>query len=100
MEAGSNPVSLKALVYSPIHSSTFPYTKNVIKTSLKIWVQFKRYFGLQTFSVYAPLAANYAFPPSLMDSVFLRWTHFGIHNFKDLYINNVFATFQQLSDKF
>ena len=102
MGAGSaNPVSLKALVHSPIHSSTFPYTKNVIvKTSLRIWVHFKRYFGIQTFFVYAPLAANYAFPPSLMDSVFLRWTNFGIHNFKDLYINNVFATFQQLSDKF
>ena len=102
MEARSaNPVSLKALVHSPIHSSTLPYTKNVIvKASLRIWVQFKRYFGLQTFSVYAPLAANHAFPPSLIDCVFLRWSNFGIHNFKDLYINNVFATFQQLSDKF
>lgn len=102
MEASSaNPVSLKALVHSPIHSSSFPYTKNVIvKTSLRIWVQFKRYFGLQTFSIYAPLAANHAFPPSLIDSVFLRWTNFGIHNFKDLYINKVFASFQQLSDKF
>lgn len=94
MEVGSaNPVSLKALVHSPVHSSTLPYTKNVmVKASLRIWVQFERYFGPQTFSIYAPLAANHAFPPSLIDG-------FGIHNFKDFYIDNVFATFQQLSDK-
>ncbi len=99
--SSAKPVSLKALVHSPIHSSTFSYTKNVIvKTSLRVWVQFKRFFGLQTFSVYAPLAANHAFPPSLINSVFLRWTNLGIHNFKDLYVNDVFATFQQLSDEF
>lgn len=63
-------------------------------------MQFKRCFGLQTFSIYAPQAADHAFPPSLIDSVFLRWTNFVIHNFKDLYISNVFAFFQQLSDKF
>jgi len=102
MEVGSAKlVTLKALVHSPIHSSTFPYTKNVIvKTSLRIWVQFKRHFGLQTYSIYAPLAVNHAFPPFLIDIVFLRWKNFGIHNFKDLYIDNVFASFQQLLVKF
>lgn len=98
MEVGSaNPVSLKALVHSPVHSST----KNVmVKASLRIWVQFECYFGLQTFSIYAPLAANHAFPPSLIDGVFSRWITFGIRNFKDFYIDNVAAAFQQLSDKF
>lgn len=97
----AKPVSLKALLHSPIHSSTSPYTKNVIvKTSLRIWVQFWRYFGLQSFSTYAPLAANHAFPPSLTDGVFLRWERLGINTFKDLYIDNVFASFQQLSERF
>lgn len=69
IEANSTkPVSLKALVHSPIHS---PYTKNVIvKTSFSIWVQFKQF--LQSLFASAPLAANHVFPPSLADSVFLR----------------------------
>lgn len=97
----AKPVSLKALLHSPIHSSTSPYTKNVIvKTSLRIWVQFRRYFGLQSFSTYAPLAANHAFPLSLTDGLFLRWEKLGINTFKDLYIDNVFASFQQLSERF
>ena len=102
MEVNSvKPVSLSALVYSPIQSSTSPYTKNrIVKTSLRIWVQFRRYFGLQSFSAYAPLAANHAFPPSLVDGAFVRWSILGIKNFKDLYIDNVFASFQQLTDKF
>lgn len=73
MEANStNPVTVKALILSPIHSSTTSYMKNVmVKTSLKI--QFKHHFGLQMFSVHAPLAAKHVSPPSPSDSVFLRW---------------------------
>lgn len=52
-----------------------PYTENMlnVKTSLKIWVQFKQYFVLQSFSSYAPLSTNHVFPPSLSDSVFSNW---------------------------
>ena len=102
MEANSaGPVSLMALTYSPILSSTSPYTKNVIvKKSLKIWVQFRRHFGLQSFSINAPLAANHVFHPSLVDGAFSTWSGLGIRTFKDLFVENVFASFQQLSDEY
>ncbi|MEQ2242527.1 hypothetical protein ILYODFUR_036693 [Ilyodon furcidens] len=48
------PVSLKALVLSPFQSSTTIYAKNkVLKISLRILAQLKRYFGLQDYSVQA-----------------------------------------------
>lgn len=94
-------VSLKALLYSSIHCSTSSYTKNmIVKTSPRVWVQFKCYFGLQTFSALVPLAANLVFLPSVTDDAFSVWSRYGIKTFRDLYIDNVFASFQQLSGKF
>ena len=73
------PISLKALMHSPIQSSIAPYSKNVMdKTSLRIWTQFKHYFGLQSFFTYAPLATNHAFPPSLVDCAFDMCAELGI----------------------
>lgn len=72
LEANStHPVILKALLHAPIVSSTTIYTKNVIVAScLKIWVQFRRHFGLQTHSMRAPLEVNHVFPPFLLDNTF------------------------------
>lgn len=102
MEATScMPTSLTALLHAPIKCSSSPYTKNVIvKTTLRIWRQFRHHFGLQTYSIFAPVAANFVFPPSLMDSSFSQWSALGIITFNDLYIDNVFASFQQLTEKF
>lgn len=102
MEATScSPVSLLALAHAPISISPSAYTKNIIvRTSLRIWTQFRRHFGLQTYSVLAPITANPIFPPSLVDDAFVIWSNAGIKSFKDLCINNNFAPFDQLSDKF
>lgn len=72
MEATScGPVSLSALAHSPVRSASSNYTKNIIvKATLKIWNQFKTNFGLQTYSVPAPITANHVFPPSLIDGAF------------------------------
>lgn len=35
-----------------------------------------------------------------MDRAFIIWSDLGIKSFKDLYIDNIFASFQQLSEKF
>lgn len=52
LEAEScKPVPLSALAHSPIKSPSSSYTTNVIiKTSLRIWNQFRCCFGLQTYS--------------------------------------------------
>uniref|UniRef100_A0A673FPW0 Reverse transcriptase domain-containing protein n=1 Tax=Sinocyclocheilus rhinocerous TaxID=307959 RepID=A0A673FPW0_9TELE len=95
------PTTLTALLHSPINCSYSLFTKNVVvKTSLRIWRQFRRFYGLQAFSMSVPIASNFVFPPSMMDRTFSQWATYGISTFKDLYIDDVFASFQQLSDKF
>ena len=75
------------------------YTNNVIvASSIRIWTQFRR--GLQTLSIGAPLAANPHFPPSLLDSTFSTWPRLGIKTLRELYVDSIFASFQQLIDKF
>ncbi|KAF3851776.1 hypothetical protein F7725_005131 [Dissostichus mawsoni] len=56
MEAAScSPISLSALAHSPLKTPSSAYTKNVIvKASLNIWNQFRRFFDLQTYSTLAP----------------------------------------------
>lgn len=102
MEAASvKPVSLSALAHASTKSSSLNRSKNVIvKTSLKIWNQFRRYLGLQTYSISAPISTNPFFPPSLLDRTFTNWSTLGIKSFQDLYINKIFASFEQLSKKF
>ena len=70
----------------------------IVKTSLRIWVQFQRYFASPSYSTHAPLASNHIFPPSLADCAFLRCSSLGIKTFKH-FIDIVFA-FQHRSDKF
>lgn len=89
-----------ALLNSTIQYLTALYTtKMVVKTSLRIWAQFLCYFGLQHFSPHTPIAANHVFPLSLTDATFVAWQNLGILTFKVLFINGVFATFQQVSVK-
>src|SRR4029434_9481615 len=56
MEALScKPTSLKALMYSPLGFPLSPYTKNVcVKTSLRIWNQFRKHFNLKALSTTTP----------------------------------------------
>lgn len=80
-----------------IHSSTRPYSKNrMAKTSLRIRVQFRPYFGLQSFSASAPLVANRVFLPPFVANAFAKCSNLGIRKFKDFYIAITFASFQQL----
>ena len=99
--ASCKPSSLSALLYSPGNSPTIRYTKNiVVRTTLKIWRQFKLNFGILPSLLHAPIEQNHSFPPSLMDKAFSAWVQAGITSFSDLYIEGTFASFQQLTVKF
>ncbi len=70
MEAlSSKPATLTALVHSALSLSLSPYSKNVlVKSTLRIWKQYRCHFGLQTLlSFLAPISANPVFHPSLTD---------------------------------
>lgn len=95
------PVSLNTLLHTPFPFSISRYTNNiVVASSIKIWNQFRCYFGLQTLSIGAPLATNPVFPPSLLDKTFCQWARLGIKTLRDLYVYSIFASFQQSIDKF
>lgn len=102
MEAASTaPASLISLIHSSITGPYACYTNNTsVKSTLKVWNQFRHHFGFQTSPTSAPIAANPAFQPGMTDGSFRVWSNLGIRTTKDLYINNTFCTFEQLVDKF
>lgn len=75
-------------------------SNRVVYNSLKIYSQFRKHFGLHQLSFSSPIASNNLFPPSLQDATFRGWRSKGLKNFKDLFIENKFASFAQLSNKY
>ena len=98
-----NSTSLEALLCSnlPFKQPISTFTSNPIIThSVKIWNQFRRTFNISDLSHVAPIVKNHMFPPSVTDKVFNIWFNKGICTLYDLYVENTFASFEQLSRKF
>ena len=94
-------ISIPALLGSPLPFPSITFFRNpVVKQSLKIWVQLRKCFGLHNLSLLSPIASNHLFKPSTQDPVFKDWHRKGLARFKDLFIDNPLASFEQLSDKF
>lgn len=72
-------------------------SKVVIWHSLKILKQFRATLGLQLISLFSPLTNNPIFLPSLHSSAFNTWHSKGVQQLEDLYIDNIFDSFSQLS---
>ena len=95
------PSSLSALIHTPSGPNCTGYCKNIlVKSTLKIWTQFRRHFKWKACLLHGPIYRNHAFRPSISDGAFSIWHNLGLKTFKDLYIEGSFASFQQISDKF
>lgn len=70
----------------------------IIVNSLKIWYQIRRIFNFPQTCCLTPIARNHTF--FLSQTAFLSWKEKGIITIGDLYIDNIFATFNQLRQKF
>lgn len=93
--------SLLALVTSRLPLSPARYSSNpIVVSTLRIWAQFRLHFGLRGLSSLSPICNNHLFAPAGQDSAFSFWQRAGLTNIKDLYIDGVFATFEDLSKKF
>ncbi len=93
--------SLPAMVFSSLPMSPSHYTDNpIVCSSLKIFFQFRRHFKFTSASTMAPIHKNHLFLPPFSDSVFSLWEKKGLKCFEDLFINNVFASFSELSLSF
>ena len=56
--------------------------------------------NLPGLSTHAPICQNPCFKSGMMDAAFVQWSDKGLSSVKDLYINNHFASFAQLQEKF
>lgn len=101
MESDSNTFpSLEALIYLTLPEHQLKLKNPVVSHSVKIWSQIRKHYGWKNASVQIPLINNYTFTPSFSDKSLHQWTLKGIHSIKDLFIDNLFPTFQQLQEKF
>ncbi len=80
----------------PVKCTTNP----VVCTSLSIWRQLRQHFKLAAPSLYGIIYNNHLFIPSALDSAYDSWENKGLVYFYDLLIDEVFATFSDLSVKF
>lgn len=100
MEGASvGSTSLAALLCAklPFTQPVSSFTSNpVVIHSIKIWNQFRRSFSLRGLSQAGPIAKNHMFVPSVMDGAFDTWSRAGIVSLSDLYVDGVFASFEQL----
>lgn len=69
----------------------------VAEHSLKVWYQTKKTFNLANPSIFATICHNHAFHPAWSDVNFYIWKKKGLATVKYLYIDNVFASFDQLN---
>lgn len=102
MEKGHNSsISLAAVTGMPMPLPLNVADANpVISQSLRIYSQFRKHFNLLDMSLYSPVAFNHLFVPSVQDVAFNMWYRRGLKCFKDLFIENKFASFEILSKKF
>lgn len=101
VELSSSKTSLQSWLYFQLPMSTTDISANpVVTQSLKIWMQFRKHFGLKHPSILAPVTHNHSFKPSVMDSAFQLWSDRGITAIKVLYDNGIFMPFAVLSAKF
>lgn len=63
-----------------------------------MWNQFIRHYGLNSFSMQAPVSKDHIFKPSLRDGAFTLWSNHGIKSFNDN--EGIFASFPQIMSKY
>lgn len=70
------------------------FNNPVVHNSVKIYIQFRKHFNLQSMSLSSPIASNTFFFPSMLDATFHVWQRQGLKRFKDLYIGNSYTSFE------
>lgn len=94
-----NPLSVLCSKLLLAHSLSNFTLSPVVLHSIKIWYQFRRHFALNL-PLDSPVAQNHIFTPSMTDATFDIWSKNGIRSLHDLYLDDTFASFEQLVQKF
>lgn len=100
LELSASHVSLRSVLCSPLPLPLTHLRSNpIVSASLKIWNSLRKTLGLQGPSLFSPLFKNHAFRPSITDPTFKIWHNKGIICVMDLYSNDIFSSFAELSTK-
>lgn len=95
------PSSLRAMVFSNVTLISPKSINNpVVSNSLKMWKQLIKHFGLCSNPLQGPIIKNHMFAPSFDNNTFADWDGMGLNSFMDLFIDDLFPTFEQLKVKF
>lgn len=100
LERKSAPFSLRSALCSQILPLSRLSSYPLVNTSLKIWNQIGKHFGLKGPSVLTSVYRNDNFLPSGIDPEFHLWSKNGLKSIGDLYSNNIFSSFTQLVTKY
>ena len=102
MESSScAPACLSALIASiPVSVRLKTGSSMIVNSTLCIWCQFCKCIGTQMPPLCMPICKNPIFPPSTQDKAFELWFQNGIRAVRNLIVVGVFASFQQLAERF
>lgn len=101
LEADSSSSSLPALVCDTLPLSPSRFTPNaVVIHTLKIWSQIKRSLGWLSLPKATPICNNHIFLPAKNDPRFTLLERNGLRCLGNLYIDGIFASFDQLRSTF
>ncbi len=81
--------------FSPLQFSSSP----VVILTLEIYNQFRQAFQLTDFSLETPICNNHLFPAAKLDATFKQSRDLGIVKCSDLFIDNIFANYNDLIQK-
>ena len=96
-----HPSSLPAMLFSALPTVDPDSLHNpVISHSLKIWSQIRKSYGWQSCSLHSLLIKNHVFAPCFTNTLFKNWFEKGIHTFLDIFIDQVFPTFEQIQENY
>lgn len=100
-ESASCSSSLLALTCSTLPLLPSNFTSNpVVIGTLKIWAQIRHHFRWLTLPLASPICNNHLFIPAKTDPRFNTLANKGLRSLGDLYIDGVFASFNQLISTF
>ena len=95
-----NLSSLPALLTTKLPLSPSRFSSSpVVRSTLRIWIQFRPTFKLCGLSILSPICYNHLFPAADLGVTFMQWDTMGLTKCKDFFIDNIFPTFTDLAKK-
>jgi hypothetical protein len=86
-----NLSSLPALLTTKLPLSPSQFSSSpVVRSSLRIWIQFRQTFKLSGLSMPSPICNNHLFPAAKLNATDIQW---------DTFIDNIFPTFADFAKK-